>query len=90
MSRLDKELSRLYVYASMLADQDTRDVRAAGHAAGDAAALRRRSAPQASYIEPEILKVGSATIETFIAAEPRLKTYAFYLRDIVAPRARTR
>ena len=24
MSRLDKELSRLYVYASMLADQDTR------------------------------------------------------------------
>ena len=55
--RLDKELSRLYVYASMLADQDTRDAPAPGHAAGDGAARRRRSAPQASFIEPEILRV---------------------------------
>src|SRR5688572_25538063 len=38
---------------------------------------------EASFIEPEVLKVGTATIEKFIGAEPRLKTYTFYLRDIV-------
>ena len=46
MSALDKELSRLYVYASLLADQDTRDSGASGHAAGNGAAgggVRRAS-----------------------------------------------
>ena len=41
MSAFDKELSRLYAYASMLADQDTRDSRAPGHEAGDGAARAR-------------------------------------------------
>ena len=45
-----------YVYASMLADQDTRDAAARGHAAGDGAARRRRFSAEASYIEPEILR----------------------------------
>src|SRR5581483_4968181 len=44
---------------------------------------------QASYIEPELLKIGSATIEQFIAAEPRLRSYTFYLRDIVRRAAHT-
>jgi oligoendopeptidase F len=38
---------------------------------------------QAAFIEPEVLRVGSDTIERFIADEPRLGVYAFYLRDIV-------
>src|SRR5688572_27145072 len=38
---------------------------------------------EASFIEPEVLKVGTTTIEKFIGSEPRLKTYTFYLRDIV-------
>jgi oligoendopeptidase F len=78
---LEKELSRLYVYASMLADQDTR--------ASDAQGMKQQMqllfaeySAQASYIEPEILKVGSKTIDTFLAAEPRLKIYTFYLQDI--------
>ena len=41
-----------------------------------------KSFAEASYIEPEILKVGSPTIEKFIAGEKRLAPYAFYLRDI--------
>ena len=43
----------------------------------------RTSAPQASFIEPEVLKIGGAKIDQFLAAEPRLKVYAFYLHDIV-------
>jgi oligoendopeptidase F len=80
-SRLDKELSRLYVYASMLADQDTRLSEPQGMQQ-EMQQIYARFGAEASFIEPELLKVGSAAVETFIAAEPRLKVYTFYLRDI--------
>ena len=88
MSRLDKELSRLYVYASMLADQDTRVSEPQGMQQ-EMQQIYANFGAQASFIEPEMLRVGSATIEKFIAAEPRLKPYAFYLRDIVRRAAHT-
>jgi oligoendopeptidase F len=81
MTRLDKELSRLYVYASMVADQDTR-VPAPQGMQQEMQQIYAQFAAAASYIEPEILKAGAAAIETFIAGEPRLAPYAFYLRDI--------
>ena len=37
---------------------------------------------QAAYIEPEILRLPAGASAKFIAAEPRLKTYRFYLEDI--------
>ena len=40
-------------------------------------------AAAASFMEPEILKAGAATVDKFIASEPRLKVYSFYLKDIV-------
>ncbi len=78
---IDKELSRVYVYASMLSDQDTRD---ATHQGMDQEMVQLASAfsAQAAYIEPEILRLPSGTTAKFIAAEPRLKTYRFYLEDI--------
>ncbi len=82
MSRLDKELSRLYVYASMLADQDTR----ASEPQGMTQEMQQMGAAfgaAASYLEPEILKAGEATVDKFIAGEPRLKVYTFYLRDVL-------
>src|SRR5688572_1868236 len=88
MTRLDKDLSRLYVYASMLADQDTRVSEAQGMQQ-EMQQLYARFGAEASYIEPEILKVGRDTIEKFIAAEPMLKDYAFYLRDIARRSAHT-
>jgi oligoendopeptidase F len=84
----DKELSRLYVYASMLADQDTRDSAHQGMQQ-EMAQLASAFAAQASYIEPEILKAGKATVERFVASEPRLKVYRFYLEDVVRRAAHT-
>src|SRR5688572_31089183 len=81
-SRLDKDLSRLYVYASMLSDEDTRLSGPQGMQQ-EMQQIYARFGAEASYIEPEVLKVGAATVEKFIAAEPRLKNYAFTLRDIV-------
>ena len=46
-----------------------------GHAAGDGRRLAPTSAPNLAFVEPEILKIDPATIDKFIAAEPRLKVY---------------
>jgi oligoendopeptidase F len=81
MSRLDKELSRLYAYASLLADQDTRESVPQG-LQQEMVQLAATFGAQAAYIEPEVLKIDKAAIERFIASEPRLKVYEFYLRDI--------
>ena len=82
MSRLDKELTRLYVFASMLSDQDTRLSGPQGMQQ-EMQQIFAKFGAEASFVEPELLKVGSAAVEKAIAAEPRLKPYAFYLRDIV-------
>jgi oligoendopeptidase F len=87
-TRLTKEISRLYVYASMLGDTDTRLSEPQGMQQ-EMQQLAAQYGAEASFIEPEILKVGTAAIEKANAAEPRLKIYTFYLRDI-ARRRRTR
>jgi len=88
MSRVDKELSRLYVYASMVADQDTRVSEPQGMQQ-EMQQIYARFGAEVSYFEPEILKAGSATVEKFIAAEPKLKDFTFYLRDIARRAAHT-
>jgi oligoendopeptidase F len=88
MSALDKNVSRLYVYASMLADQDTRD---SGHQGmrQEMTQLYSDFGAQVSFIEPEILRLPKGTIDKAIASEPRLKTYTFYLHDIERRAAHT-
>ncbi len=81
MSYLDKELSRLYVYASMLSDEDTRLSGPQGMQQ-EMQQLFARVGAEAAFIEPEILKTGKAVIDASIAAEPRLKPYVFLLNDI--------
>ena len=79
---LDKELSRLYVYASMLADQDTRVSTHQGMQQ-EMQQLYANYAAQAAFVEPEVLRLGRDAIDKAIGSEPRLKNYAFYLRDVV-------
>ena len=88
MTRLDKELSRLYVYAGMLADEDTRLSGPQGMQQ-EMQQLHADFGAQASYFQPEVLRMGSATIEQFLASEPRLKDYTFTLRDILRREAHT-
>lgn len=85
---LDKELSRVYVYASLLADQDTRESSAEGMRR-EMVQLAAAFGAASSYIEPEVLKFPSGQVARFLAAEPRLKPYAFYLEDIARREAHT-
>jgi oligoendopeptidase F len=87
-SRLSKELSRLYVYASMKSDEDTRVSTYQGMQQ-EMAQVGASLGAESSFIEPEILKTDRATIEKFIAAEPRLKVYKLYLEDILRRREHT-
>src|SRR5678815_3646977 len=79
--RIDKEIARLSVYAGMLADQDTREAGPQGMQQ-EMQQLAADFKAQISYIEPELLRVGLAPLEQFIAAEPRLQRYSFYLHDL--------
>ena len=79
---LDRDLSRLYTYASQTADQDNRVSR---H-------LEMREAAQrlgvqlnsvGSYMTPEILAIGADRVRGFVAADKRLSPYRHHLDDIL-------
>jgi oligoendopeptidase F len=77
---LDKTLARLSVYASMTGDQDTRVPEPQGMRQ-EMQSLYAEFGAQSAYLAPEILKVGRTAIERFLASEPRLKIYTFFLED---------
>ena len=87
-SRLDQEVVKLYSYASMVSDEDTRDSEAQGMQQ-EMQQLYAQFGAEASFIEPELLRVGAERIEQFLTAEPRLQHYTFYLRDVVRRAAHT-
>ncbi len=87
-SRLSKEFARVYVYASMMSDTDTRVSKYQGMQQ-EMVQLGSMLGAEASFVEPEILKVDKATIDKFVAGEPRLSVYRLYLDDIQRRAAHT-
>jgi len=84
----DKELSRLYVYAQMLSDQDTREATHLGMKQ-EMIQLAAAEAAEVAFLEPEILQFEKGKVDKFIRNEPRLKIYRFYLEDIARRSAHT-
>ncbi|MDZ7724460.1 MAG: oligoendopeptidase F [candidate division KSB1 bacterium] len=81
-SKLDKDLTRLYVYAMQKSDLDTR-VSEYQAMKQELEQLATQMGSMASYIEPEILKMDSSQILNFINQKKKLKVYAFYLKDLL-------
>jgi oligoendopeptidase F len=80
VTAIDRRLSRLAIYASLKSDEDVRS--SADQARNQAGAtLYSKLGEATAWMKPEILAVGAAKIESFIAAEPGLKKNAFFLRD---------
>jgi len=79
---LDKEMSRIYSYASFSSDLDTRDsaaqqrLQAIQQVAGDFGTA-------GSYLTPEILALGKEKVDGFVAAEPSLKPFVPFLDNIL-------
>ena len=86
MTQLDKEIARLYVYASMLSDQDTRLSEPQGMQQ-EMQQLAAEFSAEASYMQPEVLRLGPATVEQFLAEEPRLPRPGLAGRNVRGPRA---
>jgi oligoendopeptidase F len=82
LTELDRILTKLHVYASLLSDEDSRLARPQGMQQ-EMQQLHARLAAEAAYVEPEILKIAPADLEEAIAEEPRLAPYTFHLRDIL-------
>ena len=82
MTELSKEYTRVYCYASMHSDEDTRDAKYLGMEQVMSTIGADLSA-KSSFIQPEILKIGRETIESFLKTEPKLEIYRHGLDDIL-------
>jgi oligoendopeptidase F len=87
-SAFDKELSRLYAYAGMLGDEDTRDSQHQGMRQ-EMTQLASAFGAETAFIEPELLRAGKPTLDRLAGSEPRLKVYRFYLEDVARRAAHT-
>jgi oligoendopeptidase F len=82
------KLERLSVYASSLADQDTRATRPQ-ELKQLAEALQVDFGSAISWLDPELLALGPAKLKAFQVRDPRLKPWAFYLSDVLRKRPHT-
>lgn len=80
-SDISKEFGRLFSYASMNSDQDTRNSEAQGMKQ-QMIQMGSQFGAKAAFIEPEILAMDKATIDKFIVEEKGLEEYKFYLYDL--------
>ncbi len=87
-SNLEKELARLYSYAGMKSDEDTRVSTYQGMQQ-EMIQVGSVFGTESAFIEPEILKMDNATIEKFLTQESRLHVYRHYLEDVARRRAHT-
>ena len=84
----EKELARLYVFAFLKADEDRR-IAEAQERRGLASALLSGFGETVAFVSPELLRVGAATIERFLAEVPGLSRHAFNLRNTLRQEAHT-
>jgi len=87
-SNLEREFLRLYAYASMLSDQDTRESEPMG-LKQEMTHLQTRLNSLSAFYEPEILTIPENKIEEYIEQYPDLKTYRHYLFDILRRKKHT-
>jgi oligoendopeptidase F len=85
-SQIDKELSRLYCYASMKSDQDTSASKYLGMKQQMQQIVTDYSS-RTSFIDPEVIQMDQATIIAFLKAEPGLQVYRMYLDNLQRTKA---
>jgi oligoendopeptidase F len=83
-----QELGRLYSYASLRADEDTR-ISANQGLRQEMVQVAASFSAATSYVDPEILKAGKPTIDKYLATERRLAPYRMRLEDAVRRAAHT-
>ncbi|HEX4511240.1 MAG TPA: M3 family metallopeptidase, partial [Burkholderiaceae bacterium] len=82
VSAAQRELLRLQVYASLQADADTRDTKAAQRRQLTDSAQDQFS-QATSWLATEVSALGASKIDAAIAAEPGLKKHAYHLHTLL-------
>jgi oligoendopeptidase F len=83
---LSNILDRIYVYAYLKRDEDTR-ISQFQELADRASTLSAHFGETASFIRPEIISISDSTLETFLNSNDKLKLYEFYIEDIIRLKA---
>jgi len=81
-SDFSRRLGRAQTYAMLRADLDMRDGEREAHRQ-QIDLLHTLYSVNLSWMRPELLALPQTTIESFLAAEPRLAPHAFSLRDLL-------
>ncbi len=79
---VDRDLARLYTYASQRSDEDARIAKHL-EMRENADQLQVRFSAAAAFLRPEILALGADTVRAFVAREPGLVPYRPYLEDLL-------
>ena len=87
-SRVSREFGRLFSYASMKSDEDTRDSKHLGMKQ-ELQQLGTDYSSMAAFIVPEIAEMDEARIERFIEQEAGLKDYRMTLDNILRMKTHT-
>ncbi|MCW0483516.1 oligoendopeptidase F [Gaoshiqia sediminis] len=87
-TELSKEASKIYLYAGMSSDLDTRNMKYSGMKQ-ELQQLFSAFGAKAAFIEPEILTADWATIENFMQEEPGLEIYRMNLANMFRTKAHT-
>ncbi|TDO03701.1 oligoendopeptidase F [Sunxiuqinia elliptica] len=87
-SELSKEASKIYLYAGMSSDLDTRDMKYNGMKQ-ELQSLFSNFGAKAAFIQPEILAADWETIDGFLKEEPKLEIYRMGLENMFRTKAHT-
>lgn len=87
-SKINREAGKLYLYANMPSDLDTRDMKYSGMKK-ELQQLLTDYAAKVAFIDPEILSIKWSVIEGFIKEEPKLKMYEKALKDLFRQKKHT-
>ncbi len=88
VTAIRKTLARLFTYANLQADEDTRIAERQG-ARQEMTLVGATFGAESAFMEPEILKIGAEKLRQFIASEPRLATHRFYLEELLRRQSHT-
>ena len=84
-----KEVVRVFGYASMLSDEDTR-VDQHSQMRSEARLLSTEFSEKTSFLRPELLTIDKQKIDRFVGAEDGLAIYRVYLDDVLRQAPHTR
>ena len=87
-SEISKVASKLFIYASMNSDLDTRNMKYTGMKQ-ELQQLFSNFGAKAAFFEPEILTADWATIDGFIKSEPKLEDYRMSLENMFRTKKHT-